>query len=445
MEDREKLLMEIKGLISDSQKENVRKEDLEKTIKELNEKIAKLDNADIKALKESVEELVKATSENAAAIKAMNEAPKTEKNEKPRNLKEAFKQALIDAVMEKTKEVPGLITDKNDQDGQRKSLKDYFVEKGNRVTPSFTVKTLVDMLESNIVGANVSTVRLAELDPQRVGIPLTIYPHVLDWVPSKAIKRPNMSLLVVYEYEDGAGTKTEGSAPTKSSFKFKTVEFKSFFISTYFTLSDETLDDLEEAMEEIAATAPSKLLDSIDGKVLSAAGDDSSDIAGLYTSNKMTAFASATTYAAKVPNANKVDVIAMMKHQGEANKYQMDTVSLNPLDIALIAAEKDQLDNSKIDRRVVFNNIGDPVAVCGLMIKKSTSQTADTVGVLDSKQLMIGKRRDITMEIGYNGTDFTEGQKTVILKVRLAFGVRDKAAVIYCSGLDAAVTAISVV
>ena len=49
----------------------------------------------------------------------------------------------------------------------------------------------------------------------------------------------------------------------------------------------------------------------------------------------------------------------------------------------------------------------------------------------------------MTMEIGYNGTDFTEGQKTVVLKTRLAFAVRDEAAVIYCSGLAAAVSAIT--
>jgi len=65
--------------------------------------------------------------------------------------------------------------------------------------------------------------------------------------------------------------------------------------------------------------------------------------------------------------------------------------------------------------------------------------------VLDSKQLMIGKRRDMTLEIGYNASDFTEGQKTVMIKVRLAFGVRDKAAVIYCSDIDTDVAAITAV
>ncbi len=42
----------------------------------------------------------------------------------------------------------------------------------------------------------------------------------------------------------------------------------------------------------------------------------------------------------------------------------------------------------------------------------------------------------MTMEIAYNGTDLTEGQKTVVVKVRVAFAVRDKAGVIYSDDVD---------
>jgi len=61
---------------------------------------------------------------------------------------------------------------------------------------------------------------------------------------------------------------------------------------------------------------------------------------------------------------------------------------------------------------------------------------------LDSSKTVIGKRKDMTLEIGYNGTDFTEGQKTVMIKVRVAFAVRDKAGVIYSDGLAAALATI---
>jgi hypothetical protein len=116
---------------------------------------------------------------------------------------------------------------------------------------------------------------------------------------------------------------------------------------------------------------------------------------------------------------------------------------MNPLDVVKFAGLKDQLDNSIADRRVVFGQLGVPVAVCGMRIIESTAITADTAIVLDANQLMIGKRKDMTLEIGYNGTDFTEGQKTVVIKVRLAFGVRDPLAVIYCSGIAAGISNIT--
>lgn len=444
MDEKEKLLEQIKGLIADSQKENVSKKDLDARVDGINKAIAdKLTNEDIKTLKESVDKLVIEVAANAAAIKAHGEIGK-KVAEAPRTTKEAWKQALVNAVMEASKDVPGLLSEKNDDFGKRLSLKDYFGKKGNHSTPAFVVKT--EMLESSIVQSNVATIRLAELDPQRVGVPLTIYPHVLDWMPSRTISRPTMSILVVYSYSDGAATKTEGSASTISSFLLKTVEFKSFFIATYFTFSDETLDDLEEAMEELSITAPSKILDKVDGYILGTAGDDSTAIAGLLTANKKTDFASATTYASSIADANKVDAIATMKLQAEASNYHPDVVLLAAAEINEIAAEKDSMDNSKLDRRVVFNNLGEPSMICGMRIIKTTStaMAANIAVVLDSQQLIIGKRKEMTMEIGYNAADLTEGQKTVVIKVRLAFGVRDPLAVIYCSDIDAAVSAITV-
>lgn len=445
--EKELLLDEIKGLIADSTKGVVKAEDLEKRVEAINKSITeKLDgfetkeerDAAAKELKDNVDKLLTATAENAAAIKALTEQGKKDIKDNPKS----FKDALIAAVMEKSSEVPGLLSDRNDDFGQRKSLKDYFVSKGNKHSPEFVIKVAVDMLESNIVQSNVATVRLAELDPQRVGIPLTIYPHVTDWMPSKTIQRPTMSILVVYTYEDGSGTKTEGSASSKSSFLLKTVEFKSFFIATYFTLSDETLDDLNEAMEEIAVTGPSKILDNVDSQILGSAGDDSTAIAGLLSANKKTDFAA--TWDGTIPDANMVDLLATMKLQCEGNKYMPDAVLLSPTDVSKLGAKKDQLDNSINDRRVAFSLFGEPVMICGMRIIKSTAITANTAVVLDSKQLMIGKRKDMTMEIGYNAADFTEGQKTLVIKIRVAFGVRDKAAVIYSSDIDADVTAITV-
>jgi len=421
----------VKSLIADSQKDSITKVELDAKVNELNKSITdSLDNEDMAALKVSIDGLVVASSDNAAAIKAMAEKAVEDVYKAPLSFREVMKAAILSK-----KDM--VLTEKNDDNGKRLSLKDYFTEKGNKQTPVFTMKAAVDMLESNIVQAEVANIRLTELDPNRVGTPLSVYPNVLDWMPSRGISKPYMSVLVVYDYQDGAGTKTEGTAPTKSSFLFKTVQFPSFTIATYFTLSDETLDDLEEALDEISIVAPEKINDNVDSQILGAAGDDITALAGILTATKNTAFVP-TTYANQVAGANLIDVIAKMKLSCLANKYRPSIVLLNPDDIDNIAALKDGLDNSILDRRMRFDSIGNPISIAGLRIIASTTIVQNTAIVLDSTKTVIGKRRDMTLEIGYNGTDFTEGQKTVMIKIRVAFAVRDKAGIIYSSDLAAA-------
>lgn len=440
MEDKELLLKEIKGLIDDSQKEGVKKADLDKTLADLNERIAKLSKPEIDSLPETVNKLIAEQAKLTASVNAMNENANKQEAEKP----VSFKQALINAVQESAKNVPSLLSEKSDDNGKRQSMKDYFLKLGNKQTPKMIVKQAIDMLET-ANGNYVNHIRLTDLDPKFVGIPLTIYPHVTDWMPTKGITKKYMSILVVYSYEDGAGTKTEGAAPNQSSFLFKTVEFPSVVIGTYFTLSDETLDDLPEAMEEISIVAPSKIKDNVDYQILGALGDDITTLKGLLAASKRTAFASATTYAGLIPGANLVDALLTMGMQGEVSKYPLDTIVMNPIDILKLGAVKDQLDNSISDRRIVYSTLGAPIALGGMVIRKNSNIPANAAVVLKNDMVQIGDRKQMQLEIGYNGTDFTEGQKTVRISVRLAFAVRDPLAVIYCADLAAAVTDITVI
>jgi hypothetical protein len=446
-----KIEKKMKTLVDKAAEGSINKEDLDKAVKKLNDEIGKLSNEALKELKDRADKMsesndalqkeLKETKDalikQSEAIKKLQEAGASQEDiDKARK---TFRQAIKEAVLEHK---DTLLQEVNDRDGNRLSMKDYFTKLGHKQTPVITIKAPIDMLESGIVGANVANIRLTELDPTRVGIPLTIYPHVLDVFPVKSISKAYMSLLIVYSYEDGADTKVEGAASTKSSFLLKTQEFKAFFIATNFVLSDETLDDLNEALDEIAIVAPDKIQDKIDGKILRATGDDASDIMGIMNAAKSTAYASAFG-AASTAGAYIVDVIADAKLQAENNKYRPNAVYLNPTEIAKLAAKKNTFEDSKSDKRVTYDVLGNAVAVCGLRILQSTSMAVNTALVLDLSQTMIGRRRDMTMEIGYNGTDLTEGQKTVVIKIRVAFGVRDKAAIIYVSDIAAAVAALT--
>jgi hypothetical protein len=432
------LLLEIeakvKGLIVDSQKESVTKAELDTKVNEINDAIAaSLDNDQISALKASVDGLIEATGKNTLELKEFKEG-KVTNDSTPKT----FRGAIKEAIMSK-KDI--CLTKKDDDNGERYSLLDYFQEKGRSESPVFTMKAAVDMLQSNIAQSEINLVRLTELDPNRVGIPLTIYPHVFNWMPTKPMKKAYMSVLVVYTYVDGSGTKTEGSASSKSSFLLKTVQFKAFYNATYFTISDETLDDLDEVMDEIAMVAPDKILDSIDGKILGTTGDGSTDIKGLFATGNHTDFATAT-YTDTVEGANIIDLISKSKLQCEGNKYRPNVVLMSPTDIEAMGALKDLDENSVSDRRVRWDSTGLPAFVMGLRIIASTAITADTLAVIDQKQLIIGLRKDMSLQIGLNGTDLTEGQRTVVIKVRNAFGIRDIAGIIYSDGIAADVAAI---
>jgi len=431
MDEEQKKLLDtivgqVKDIITDSQKEFVKKSDVDKRVNELNEAVKELDNNGMKELKNQVDSLIEKINETALDVKSLKDEGIKAKDDKPKS----FRDVVMNGILAHKDKI---LSKKNDDYGERYSLKEY-LDSNNR-TPVIQLKDAVDMLQSSIAQDYVNYHRLTELDPQRVGTPLTIYPHVISSMNVKRISKPYMSLLVVHSYTDGAGIKTEGSAPTQSSFLFKTVSFPAFYIATYFTLSDETLDDLDEALDEISIVAPDKILDEIDDQVLGTSGNDSSAIAGLFTANKHTDF-DTTTYASFAEGANVIDLIAAMKLQCEGNKYLPDAVWMHPTDVAKLAALKDAMENSIADRRIAFDVIGNPVSVCGLAVKKSTAVTADTMAVVDSRKLWIGVRKDMTMEIGYNGADLTEGQKTVVVKTRVAFGVRDKAAVIYSDSIE---------
>jgi hypothetical protein len=429
--DEKQLLAAIEKAVKDAATGMISQKDLDLRVKSLNDEIAKLTSEKIDELAGKVEKLTKDNENLVIASKAQGEElTKLKMGNSTEVTPKTFAEAIKAAVLAK-KDL--YLKEVSDDNGKRLSFKDYFSR--NRSTGTIEIDKAVDMLQSNIVGNYVANLRLTQLDPMRVGIPLVQYPHALDVIPIRPIQKPYMAMLVVGTYVDGAATKTEGNAATQSSFLLTTQSFTAFNIATYFTLSDETLDDLEEVMAEIATVAPDKLNAAIDAKIFADAGNGSSDIRGLFVNAATCTDFVAATYGGTVIGANLIDLIDKMKLNIQLENYNPDVVGLNDVDLSKFRGLKDQLDNSIMDRRVTYNAMGDVVSICGLAVIRNNKITADTCFVGDSKQYQIGLRKGMSMEIGLNAADFTEFQKTVRLSVRLAFGVRDKAAFQYCAAM----------
>ena len=126
------LLEKIQGLIAESHKGSITKEELDAKVAAINKQLEVLNNkadnhAEVKSLKDSVDALIQATADNAAAIKAMTESSKGNQENKPASLKDA----LMDAVLEAAKNVPSLVSKTTEGGREKISIRDYFLKLGN--------------------------------------------------------------------------------------------------------------------------------------------------------------------------------------------------------------------------------------------------------------------------------------------------------------------------
>ena len=151
--NKEDLLKEIKGLISDNLKGTITEKELNERMADINKQLEVLNNkednhAEVKELSDNVEKLVKsleetniALKEQGSELKQIKESGLQKKNEQPKTFRDALKAAFLEKKDALLKEV-------NDDYGKRLSLKE-FIESG-RPSPKMTIKSAVDMLESNI-------------------------------------------------------------------------------------------------------------------------------------------------------------------------------------------------------------------------------------------------------------------------------------------------------
>ncbi len=462
-DDQEELMEELKKmcqkLIDRSLKTTVNQEDLEKEIEKWNKKAADLSEANKKkmaddfaaqfksqedelnkkfdAVAKENKELVEKVNLTAGELKAFREgAPGSNplKGEKAVNLR----HALAEGFAQVAKDRPELLEEVDDSYGKRKSLV-KFMENGGKAT--FEIKAPIDMFESTLFAGDTVAQQyaLSEIVGPRVTIPLAVYPHVTQVFSVKNIRKPAMALMVMYGFDNGVATKAEGVASVKSSLMMKAVSFKAFYIATHFVLSDETMEDLDEVIDEIGAIGPDKILSAVDGKVFGTAGDDSTDIKGIRTTGvtgKSTVFDAAAAPDVPSGTAKRADVYAAMKLQAYTAGYKPNLLIIPPDDEFKIGADKNTLSDSRQDRRIAFDAQGMPSFVAGMKIAVNNGIPANQAIVLDNSLAWIGIRRGLTVEIGLNGTDLIEGQRTIVIKIRVAFGVRDKAGIVWSSNVD---------
>jgi len=424
---------EFKELVEKSHDGSITKEELDERLNAISKKTEEFESAVndklSKDLQKTVDELTQKFELEIGALKEEGF------NQKPQSFRDRLAKAF---------EESGYIEEKDTTNGKTKAFT-YFNDKEAKSAPPMEIKSAVDMTTANIYSTNVEAgspfYTSYELAP--VQIPLNNDMRAMQVFPVSNITTKYMGIIVENTYVDGSATTAEDTAAGKSSVLFETVEFKVFKINTYFHVPEENLDDVDFLLDELGRLAPDKIMTKLDSKILSASGDGSTDIKGLFVSGNYTAFASATTYADSQEGADIIDVIRKMKLQAEVANYNVNVVGLNPVEIDRIEGLKDLNENSKYNRIVKYDNMGNLVSVAGLRVMKNKQITANTCFVADVRYQKIGIRKDITMQIGLDSDDLTTGMRTIVFGMRAAYGGKDSGSVIYCADVDTAVSDIN--
>jgi hypothetical protein len=278
---------------------------------------------------------------------------------------------------------------------------------------------------------------------------------VLPSMPLAPIER-YMAKVVEYSETDGTGQKAETTAAGDSSFLVKTEDFKIFQFGVKFRVHRNMLRQWVGLQQRIMTVGMERLRNKIATFLIdkTAAGDGATIPYGLLSTGKYTAY-DLTLRALEVPAANIVDVIknAVLQSQlmgttNEMGNKVIDTVLLNPVDVANIESLKDLQNNSVKLAGLVVDASGKLAYIYGLRViakKYITANTAIFINTGMTPSVEIGTKQNLEVIIGYDKTeDLSKGVVTIQLESEYAFGLGDPETVIYCSDITAAATALSV-
>lgn len=443
MEEKE-LIQKIDDLtnqVTDRMKSAATKDELESIKAAAKEETKQL----IESVKASITtELQAKIDEQTDRLKAQGEAIELLKQNglpeaKPATLKESLKQAIIDS---------GFVEKYTSEFGERYRIKGANM-KNFGVEVEFGNKSAVDMNTANAVrpgaspGVNIGF--LTNYGMQPVELASSMNQHFIGaGFPVEPIMEKYYGVLMEVTETDGAAVKAETAVAGDSSYLWKTIEYKVFDFSCKFRVHQNTLDDIDRVVTRITTIGIDRLLSVIDTNTLGGSGDNSATPLGITTSGYFTAYDTALR-AGLVVKPNIVDVVKNMVLQANNADQEVDSLIINRTDVAEIENLKDENANTVNLAGIRLDEKGKLAYIYGLKVIINNKQTARKLHVLKlSESLQYGDRQLTKLRMGYDQTtDFSKNIVTLQLDARAAIGIGNPASIIYCSDVDAAITALT--
>ena len=283
----------------------------------------------------------------------------------------------------------------------------------------FVIKAANDLLTSDWT-ADSGTVGLPQLDIPGV----TRHPWKANPIYAAVNKRTvAMEHEVRYTEEltrsDAAATKAEGSQYAQSGATWIAKKLDFYDVGHYVKATRENLEDAQFARETMNDLLYNGLLRALEYKLL--LGTGSSDIKGLSVYAKT--FAKPTGLNA-VANATIDNVLRAAKLQVAQGYSATDTNKMGyPANVGLIGPAT--MANRELEKDSVgrpFISYGSPANVAGMSILESwdLTETADSQTYLvgDFSKATLFLKRNLIIETGLDGNDFTYGMMTMRASVR---------------------------
>ena len=428
----EEELKALQTTIDEKLKQAASKQDIETIKSAFDEKIAAIQTGvtdeQLKAAQSAFDDKLKAQWETVEA------RLKSQEPAKPMTFGEQLKQAFVTA---------GMIEESTDELGRKvESLKFSRSSQGyERVKAAFDMNT-AGTTASVDKGYQTNYTMLKEELPLSTDVHLVdVFPHT----PLAPIER-HFAKLVEYDETDGSAQKLETSAAGDSSFKIKTVDFKVFGYGVKFRVHRNILRNWVGIQQRITTIGMDRLKSKITTFILGTAGDNSATPYGIGNAGFFTAY-DLTLRALEVQKANIVDVIGNAILQVDISEKSVDTIMLNPVDIAALKSLKDGNDNKINQAGLIVNDRGELAFIHGLRIVKTKKVLANTAWLVKANESVeIGDKFNMEVLIGYDKTeDFSKGVVTIQIESEMAIGIGDPKTIIYISDITAAAEALTVV
>jgi HK97 family phage major capsid protein len=354
-------------------------------IEDLNKLIARLEaieKSDIEAVKAEVIAV-------SAELAALKEKPKAEA---PKSFRGALKAAFA----------------------EQKETIDAIVAKGGKQSEPLIIeiKSAVDMSVANTIGAGSTQISITE----NTGIISPIRQRTQTYLANVSVGSTSGNRGMWIEETDEQGTPIfigEGVGKTKISVLYaeKTANVKK--IAVYGKVTTEMLADIPQLISYIQNNLMKRMENKTEDQLLS--GDNIGDnLNGVIT--VASAF-SAGALANSVQDANEWDVLEAVATQVKLAYGMPNAIFVHPSTLQAMKAAKTSTGEPLWKYYQDSNNSG--ISVAGMKVIETPAITAgDFVGG-DMTAVNVLFRENTTVQIGLDGSDFTNNKKTLLLEQRL--------------------------